>query len=625
MSAVRKVDAQRGESTSPGLSSPPSPNSPTGHSHNNAPSSALNVQGDGNDGGVKSGKPIGAKNANATAPLRKPRKKKDPESKPTISHTTNNHNGNGNGNGNNIHTLNKNNNNHLNDNDDGNNNNSNNKNNQSNNNKNGGNISTPTATATATDIQEEEEQQQQQQQQKTKKTRAARGTSDHFKRKQQKQIVQKEPQREAEVLQDSRQPKITDSLFPRSSPLPPPNQKVPAQSPHQNGNTEAIPTTQLPSNPNPNHNHNHNFLPTPTTRPASGQNYDPIRSSTVAPPSTSSPLISIPTTPKPQRYPIATSPPSIPSMIEQTSTPPAYSYPQPPPKREDDSKAASPPEPKRPRLSPPPPVTTQQPARSLPRDIAPAIPTTSDSNAIVVMDVDTDKPSAPINKATNLIKKPSPNASTTVSSSSHSPKPARPKEPQVAVASGSGLLSGSIFGGGMDSSGPEKTAPTVVLNVPLTGDNQYVNFTRLAEERYGFNALHPRLAAQRERLARVAAAGAALENANKSGGNSGSGDEMSVDLSDGEADNSNVEMGGVNDGERIPKSGEETGEAGAVKKPKKRTMKEDMYDKEDDFIDDTEMIWEEQAAASKDGFFVYSGPLVPPGQEPQVERYVPAL
>ena len=159
--------------------------------------------------------------------------------------------------------------------------------------------------------------------------------------------------------------------------------------------------------------------------------------------------------------------------------------------------------------------------------------------------------------------------------------------------------------------------------MPLTGDNQYVNFTRLAEERYGFNALHPRLAAQRERLARVAAAGAALESANKLGGNSGSGDEMSVDLSDAEADNSNVEMGGVNDGERIPKSGEETGEANVVKKPKKRTMKEDMYDKEDDFIDDTEMIWEEQAAASKDGFFVYSGPLVPPGQEPQVERYVP--
>jgi hypothetical protein len=33
------------------------------------------------------------------------------------------------------------------------------------------------------------------------------------------------------------------------------------------------------------------------------------------------------------------------------------------------------------------------------------------------------------------------------------------------------------------------------------------------------------------------------------------------------------------------------------------------------------MVWQEQAAASKDGFFVYSGPLVPEGEKVQVERY----
>lgn len=554
MSAAREVDANRGESTSPGLSSPPSPNSPTrqtatptGHSHaNNVASMPPNAQIEGNHGGIKSVKSNGAKNA--AAPLRKPRKKKDPESKPASSNT--------------------------------------------NNTNNNGNVST------ATDGQE----------QTAKKTRAARGTSEHFKRRQQKQLQQEQAAREAEALQVSRQLKITDSLSPKS-PLPPTNLGVPAvHSPHQNGNNEAIPTTHIHSQKN--------ILP--TTRAASGQNYDPIRSSTVAPPS-GSPLVTTPTPQRPYKFPSASASPSIHSMIEQTSTPPFYSYSQ-PPKRENDTKSESPSEPKRPRLTPPLPLTTQQPARPPPRDIAPATSNTSESHTIIVMDVDTDKSGTPVNKTTSNVKKPSPNANTAVSSSSHSPKPARPKETQVAISSGSGLLSGSIFGGGIESTGPEKTAPTVVLNVPLTGDNQYVNFTRLAEERYGFNALHPRLAAQRERLARVAAAGAALENANKSGGNSGSGDEMSVDLSDGEADNSNVEMGGVNDGERIQKSGEETGEAGAVKKPRKRTMKEDMYDKEDDFIDDTEMIWEEQAAASKDGFFVYSGPLVPPGQEPQVER-----
>lgn len=31
-------------------------------------------------------------------------------------------------------------------------------------------------------------------------------------------------------------------------------------------------------------------------------------------------------------------------------------------------------------------------------------------------------------------------------------------------------------------------------------------------------------------------------------------------------------------------------------------------------------MWQEQAAASKDGFFVYEGPLIKPGERPNVER-----
>lgn len=141
--------------------------------------------------------------------------------------------------------------------------------------------------------------------------------------------------------------------------------------------------------------------------------------------------------------------------------------------------------------------------------------------------------------------------------------------------------------------------------------NKYINFTRLAEERYGWEALHPRLAAQRERLARVAAAGAALE---KNSAHRESGDEMSLDISEGEGDGSNVEMGGMSDGR--------TGTDGGKKPTKKRKMKEDEYDKDDGFVDDSELLWEEQAAASKDGFFVYSGPLVPEGEKPAFERFV---
>ena len=546
MSAAADARENRGESTSPGLSSPPSANSPTHRTATptaapplpNSDSFTPNGEEDANVG-EKFGRGIGAKNPPMT---RKPRKKKDPE-------IPINNNGNA---------------------------------------------------SPATDVLEKP------------RKRAPRGTSAAFKKKQAKILEEQAKAREAEAAEAARQSKITD-ILPNTS-LPSTHYDVPAiHAPTQSGNNEAIPVPQLNSQNTPTH----------SPRPSSGQNYDPIRSATVAP-RPSSPMTLASTPQKPLQYSSASASasPSIYSLIEHPpNSAPSYAFPQ-QPRREGDIKAPSPPEPKRPRLSPPLNIQPQQPLNSPHRETASFTTTAPSYNTTNAMEVDTDKPQEISDSIITVAKKPSPKASTAVSSSSHSPKPTRQKEAPVALPSGSGLLSGAIFGGGYDSSAPEKTAPTVVLDVRLDGDNQYVNFTRLAEERYGFNALHPRLAAQRERLARVAAAGAALENAHKNGGNSGSGDEMSVDLSDGEADNSNVEMGGINDGDRIPKSGEETGEAGVAKKPRKRLMKEDMYDKEDDFIDDTELIWEEQAATSKDGFFVYSGPLIPPGEEPTVERYV---
>ena len=235
----------------------------------------------------------------------------------------------------------------------------------------------------------------------------------------------------------------------------------------------------------------------------------------------------------------------------------------------------------------------------------------------MIMDVDMEGMCPPLTKP----QKSATSTSTGPSSNATSPKPPRQKEAPLRRPPGNGLLSSTLFGGPADSSGPEKSAPTVILHVPLNGEvNKYINFARMAEERYGFNALHPRLAAQRERLARVAAAGAALENASK--GQSGSGvsaDEMSVDISEGEGDASNVEMGGMGDGVsdsmRVSEGGKEKPQ------PRKRRMKEDQYDKDDPFVDDTELAWEEQAAASKDGFFVYQGPLVPEGEKPTVERF----
>ncbi len=196
-----------------------------------------------------------------------------------------------------------------------------------------------------------------------------------------------------------------------------------------------------------------------------------------------------------------------------------------------------------------------------------------------------------------------------------SPKPARPREPPVAAPTGSGLLSSALFGGpaaaaSRDSS--ENRAPTIILDIPIRPDEgRYINFAKLAQERYGFSALNPRQAAQHDRLARVAAAGAALERASAT---ASADEDMSLDVSEPE---SNADLAGTEG------SGAEKSKAAAAAPPAKRRRraKGDEYNKDDPFIDDSEMLWQEQAAASKDGFFVYEGPLVKPGERPTIERY----
>lgn len=413
----------------------------------------------------------------------------------------------------------------------------------------------------------------------------------------------------------------TPTPNPRADSLPAADRHVPATRPvsAQNGNYEGI--TRLPDPP-PN-------LSASMPRSTSGQNYDPIRSATVEP-RIHSPRIGLgnglarsatPPRPPAPRYNSASASPSIASLIEPPLPNHAPLYPLAPKHAAGDRTAPSSPTAKRPRLSPPP-VQIHHPG---PPDPAPdGEPTTGPAGprSALIPTADVVSSLAPSGRTGTLVKRPSGGGSTAPSSTSHSPKPSRHREPLVPA--GNGLLSSAIFGGAEDGTGLEKNATTVVLHVPLNGcSNLVINFAELAEKKYGFNALYPRLGAHRARLARVAAAGAALENAHKGARHSGSGlsaDEMSLDLSDGLGDDSNVEMGGMGmdrDGNGVP-----TNSDGGVKKkvPKKRMMKEDQYDKQDPFVDDTELAWEEQAAASRDGFFVYSGPLVPEGEKAVVER-----
>lgn len=76
-----------------------------------------------------------------------------------------------------------------------------------------------------------------------------------------------------------------------------------------------------------------------------------------------------------------------------------------------------------------------------------------------------------------------------------------------------------------------------------------------------------------------------------------------------------ISMGGVVTAPEEPTDG----------KKKRRKKKIEEYDRDDPFVDDSELVWQEQAAASKDGFFVYSGPLVAEGEKVQVERCVSTI
>lgn len=193
-------------------------------------------------------------------------------------------------------------------------------------------------------------------------------------------------------------------------------------------------------------------------------------------------------------------------------------------------------------------------------------------------------------------------------SSGPTPKNPRPTPPpKTQKGTGSGLLSSSdLFGGPSASDGAQRKGVDIDIRIPLNpAGGNIINMAQEIVKKYGRDAINPRAAAHREALLRVAAEANRLEG--------GATEDMSHDdVSD--QDDSNVEMSGAN---------EAPGGLTMDGKPRQRRKKIEEYDKDDDFIDDTELAWEEQAAVAKDGFFVYSGPLVPEGEKARVEANAP--
>jgi hypothetical protein len=96
---------------------------------------------------------------------------------------------------------------------------------------------------------------------------------------------------------------------------------------------------------------------------------------------------------------------------------------------------------------------------------------------------------------------------------------------------------------------------------------------------------------------------------------------MSLDVLSEPGEDSNAEGGDAGSVGTGTGAGTATGNGTGEKKRRRRRKVED-YDRTDEFIDDTELAWEEQALMAKDGFFVYSGPLIVEGEKVAVERYV---
>lgn len=378
---------------------------------------------------------------------------------------------------------------------------------------------------------------------------------------------------------------------------------APVPQPEQHGLGQGVVAhaPRLSNNPDPMHNNptlSHITTAPTTPRPASsGQRYDPIRGGLIES--------------KPQS---AAPAPISPPLNRASGSPAITSLIDPQPAAENPYSQASRMQQQMSVTSAPVSPIAQHPSRPsslLPSQEPQHAPRAIHAAPSMAMEIDSDNSAAPRPGATSVPMKKTNSASAGTPSHSNAPtppvKPARQKEAPPPMPTGSGLLSGTPFGPAAASStgSTESQGTNIWLTIPLRDPTNTINFAQEVEKRYGFAALHPKIAARKERLRQVTAAGAALERANGLGSN----DDMSLDLSEPE---SNVEMGGMEEDSAAPTNG--------VKKRRKR--KQEDYDKEDDFIDDTELAWEQKALMAKDGFFVYSGLLVAENEKPVVERSV---
>lgn len=158
----------------------------------------------------------------------------------------------------------------------------------------------------------------------------------------------------------------------------------------------------------------------------------------------------------------------------------------------------------------------------------------------------------------------------------------------------------------------DRQVPVIALNIPLLDPKDpkpgqadvVVNVLRLSEEKYGWAAIHPNAKSAIEIM-----------------------DDM-LDEDDDAMDEDEEEEDEVEDKAEKNEKREKSEKTEKVEKPEKKKKEElteeqmmrqheirmnrkvGKYDYEDPFIDDVELQMEEEIATTKEGFFVYWGPLV---------------
>lgn len=178
---------------------------------------------------------------------------------------------------------------------------------------------------------------------------------------------------------------------------------------------------------------------------------------------------------------------------------------------------------------------------------------------------------------------------------------------------------------GNDKSKNQTQEPSVILNIPLhsTLDNDYLdangtvsfNFFSLVQEKYKPIKAQRDKSKVKQNLLNVLRSDLKDDD---------EGDDVSMVDDEEEEDEEDIDEPNSSNTAGVTAANTNTINLENTPKKKSHPMKGKSligkYDIEDPFIDDSELLWEEQRASTKDGFFIYYGPLIEKGYYASLER-----